>query len=120
MLHLPSFIFVVLSSLSCQMRSIRIGKDLQLEWKILTNGEPLSLEGRDIYLQLIDPRGRALDMDFTVSGNTLSFSYPGVAQKFTGVYRLTVWENHGKERQTVYDNIKAFKLVPTTDLEKDE
>lgn len=100
------------------MKSIRIGKDIQMEWTILTNGEPLSLEGRDIFVQLIDPRGKVREMEFEVSGNTLSFSYPGTEQKYTGIYRLTVWENHGKARQTVYDNTKAFRLVPTTDLEK--
>lgn len=32
------------------MRKIRKGKDMSVRWPILTNGEPLSLDSRDLTL----------------------------------------------------------------------
>lgn len=36
------------------MRKIRIGKDIVIRWTILTNGESILLEGRNIKLLISD------------------------------------------------------------------
>ena len=51
------------------MKKIRIGKDIVLRWTILTNGEAIPLDGRNLKLFIIDCIGNKTEMDFTVSGN---------------------------------------------------
>lgn len=44
------------------MESKRIHKDIRMTWPILTNGEAVSLEGRDLKLILIDPKGNETEL----------------------------------------------------------
>ena len=97
------------------MRKIRIGKDIHFAWKILTNGEPIPLEGRDLRLRLVTPIKSFVDLPFNISkDNLLSFLYSGTDHKHLGNYSLTLWENYGKDGQTALDKCNAFCLVATT------
>jgi hypothetical protein len=105
------------------MKSIRIGKDIAMTWGITTNGEPLSLVGRDLALCLTTPKGGHIDTEFSIGGennNELHFTYEGRKHQYCGNYSLTLWENYGKVGQTVVDKMNAFRLVANTDLERDE
>lgn len=102
------------------MKRIRIGKDIEIHWPILTNGEPVALEGRDLKLFVHLPSHMDIPIDFTTEGNTAIFIISGAMQKSIGVYRLTMWENLQKRGQTAVDYCKAFELVPTTILEGGE
>lgn len=102
------------------MKRIRIGKDIEIHWPILTNGEPVALEGRDLKLFVHLPSHMDIPVDFTTEGNTAIFIISGAMQKSIGVYRLTMWENLQKRGQTAVDYCKAFELVPTTLLEGGE
>lgn len=96
------------------MKKIRIGKDIHITWGITTNGEPRSLEGRDLKLILITPLRNNIGMKFSVDGNTIACDYHGAEQKYLGIYMLTLWENYGKLDQTAVDACNAFQLVATT------
>lgn len=96
------------------MKKIRIGKDIHITWEITTNGEPRSLEGRDLKLILITPLRNNIGMKFSVDGNTIACDYRGTDHKCLGTYMLTLWENFGKEGQTAVDACNAFQLVSTT------
>jgi hypothetical protein len=102
------------------MKRIRIGKDIEIHWPILTNGEEVALEGRDLKLFVHLPSHMDIPVDFTTEGNTAIFTISGTMQKSIGVYRLTMWENLQKRGQTAVDYCKAFELVPTTLLEDGE
>lgn len=102
------------------MKRIRIGKDIKIVWKILTNLKPLSLEEKDIRLVLTTPLGRKSDLPFHVSNDIVHSSYPGILQKETGVYKLTLWVNYGKPGQSVVDNSMAFKIVSSTCQEPEQ
>lgn len=102
------------------MKRIRIGKDIEIHWPILTNGEQVALEGRDLKLFVHLPSHMDIPVDFTTEGNTAIFIITGAMQKSIGVYRLTMWENLQKSGQTAVDYCKAFELVPTTLLEDGE
>lgn len=99
------------------MKRIRIGKDIEIHWPILTNGEPASLEGRDLHILLHLPSCMESPVDFVSEGNIAIFTIPGNSQKQLGIYQLTMWENKGKSGQTVVDYCNAFELVPTTCME---
>ena len=102
------------------MKRIRIGKDIEIHWPILTNGQQVALEGRDLRLFVHLPSHMDIPVDFTTEGNTAIFTISGAMQKSIGVYRLTMWENLQKSGQTAVDYCKAFELVPTTLLEGGE
>lgn len=102
------------------MKRIRIGKDIEIHWPILTNGQQVALEGRDLRLFVHLPSHMDIPVDFTTEGNTAIFIISGAMQKSIGVYRLTMWENLQKRGQTAVDYCKAFELVPTTLLEGGE
>lgn len=94
------------------MRKFRIGTDIEIRWPILTNGEEVTLEERDLKLILTTPLMQKIPMEFSVEGNAVLFVYSGIEQKIVGVYSLTLWENYGKQHQTVVDKCSAFELVP--------
>lgn len=97
------------------MRKIRIGKDIHFTWQILTNGEPIPLDGRDLRLILKNPLRTNIELPFSISqGNRLKFTYYGTDHTNLGVYSLTLWENYGKDGQTAVDMCEAFRLVATT------
>lgn len=96
------------------MRKIRRGKDIKIEWDILTNGEIVSLSGRDLRLVVNSPIGEKTEMSFIVSGNTVSSTFTSKDDTRLGAYSLTLWENYGKKGQTAVDACCAFTLVPTT------
>lgn len=99
----------------------RIGKDIHVYWSITTNKQQVSLEGRDITLFIVTPRNTQIQVtDFGVNFNILDFTYPGREQKTLGRYTLTLYENLGKEGQTVLDSVDAFELVPLTSMEDHE
>lgn len=53
------------------------------------------------------PQERAIEADDSVA----EFLFQGSEQRYVGAYTLTMWENRGKENQTVVDRCDAFCLV---------
>lgn len=102
------------------MKLIRIGKDIEVRWPILTNGQEIALEGRDLTLFCRLPTWKETRIEFTVDGNIAIFIIPGKGQTTTGAYGFTMWENYGKARQTAVDYCQAFQLVDTTCMEGGE
>ena len=99
------------------MRRIRIGKDIRVRWRILTNGEASPLEGRDLRLEVVTRFGRT-EREFSVEdGNVVVFTLPGMEQRYLGEYTFTLWENWGKAGQTAVDSCGGIEFVPTTCME---
>ena len=96
----------------------RIGKDLTIRWPIKTNGQPASLAGRQLTLELYDCLGSRRQLPFTIECNAVVTKFFGTTQNRLGKYRLTLWENKGTQGQTAVDACDAFELVPYTFLEK--
>lgn len=99
------------------MESKRIHKDIKMTWPILTNGEAISLAGRDLKLIIIDPKGGETELPFTFEGNILTTTFYGKDHKYCGTHGLTLWENYGKIGMTAVDKTKAVRLVANTELE---
>lgn len=98
------------------MKSIRVGKDIEVRWPILTNGQEIALEGRDLTLFARLPTWAEVRVNFTAEDNVAIFIIPGVEQEFTGTYSFTMWENYGKDGQTMVDCCDAFRLVDALSL----
>lgn len=97
------------------MQKIRAEKEFIVRWSgILTNGQPDSLEGRDLSLYLINPYGAESRQEMAVEGNTVTFRVYADTCKAYGQYRLKLYENKGKVGQTVLDQCEGFCIVATT------
>ena len=99
------------------MKKIRKGKTVHIRWHVNTNGEATSLEGRDLTLYLAG--GIAFNrkvIPFIVSGNVIEATIQGKDLNIAGLCKLALYENRGKDNQTVLDT-DAFMLVDRT---KDE
>ena len=94
----------------------RVNIDYTVSWaNILTNGEPLSLVGRDIRLQLTNPQYRSVFVDVDiVNETTVQFKWRAAGQRL-GKYSLTLWENYGTSGQSALDLIYFVDFVATTD-----
>ena len=96
------------------MKRIRKGKDISVRWPILTNGEPESLDGRDLTLFVKSQYNVAKQVEFTTEDNIVLFTFYGTEQQMLGGYQLTLWENYCKQGQTAVDCCDAFELVSCT------
>lgn len=94
------------------MEAIRIGNDISIQWTILHNGIPESLEGRDLRVILSNSFERIEIKDFLLVGNVIRFSYHGKDQVHCGVYTLTLFENYKKDGMMAVDACDAFRLIP--------
>ena len=94
------------------IKTYRIGNEIQIKWPILTNGEEQSLAGRRLSLYLSDQWGNDRKVEtFGTEGNVIVFTFLATEQYKTGVYRLTLFENEGIAHQTACDYCFAFRLV---------
>ena len=93
------------------MRSYRIGKTLKIRWGILTGGKSEPLSGRDLRLEIATGSRFRRNVPFEADDSVAEFLFQGSEQRYVGAYTLTMWENRGKENQTVVDRRDAFCLV---------
>lgn len=87
-----------------------IKNDLILSWPILTDGEAVSLEGRDIKLYLVGGRIKK-EIVPTIEGNVLTFCFYGKDQVRLGTYDLVLVENENKTGMQSLRYPEAFKLI---------
>lgn len=93
------------------MKSYRIGKTLKIRWGILTGGKSEPLSGRDLRLEIATGSRFRRNVSFEADGSVAEFVFQGSEQRYVGAYTVTMWENRGKENQTVVDRCDAFCLV---------
>lgn len=94
------------------MVKIRIGKNVGIRWRITTNGEDVSLEGRNLTLFIRHPYMQQKQLDMRViNGNVVAAVFRGVEQHHIGVYTLTLYEDYGLDTQNITDRCDAFELV---------
>lgn len=101
------------------LQKIRIGNTIEVGIEVLTDGEAVSLAGRDIKVLLVDPRGASIHPEWAIDPeheNVVRFVYEGADQKLTGVYDVVIYENKGVASQTLFDK-EVFQLVKSTSME---
>ncbi len=88
----------------------RIGNDIPITWKVLTNGERVSLEGRDLIVKCEDAFGHQVPVEWLVTGYEVAATIRGKNQRSTGLLTLTLVENDGKDDQRTVD-VRLVELV---------
>ncbi len=94
------------------MENIRIGNDINIEWTIFRDGEPESLDGKNISVFMTNGYRKVVVKDPNIRDNVIQFTYLGKDQEHNGVYTLTLIENKGEEGMYTVDACEAFRLVP--------
>lgn len=94
------------------MENIRIGNDINIEWTILRDGKPESLDGKNISVFMTNGYRKVVVEDLHIRDNVIQFTYLGKDQEHNGVYTLTLIENKGQEGMYTVDACDAFRIVP--------
>lgn len=94
------------------MESIRIGNDINIEWTILRDGKPESLEGKNLSVFMTNGYMKMGVKDFHTRDNIIAFTFLGKDQEYNGVYTLTLVENLGEDGMYTVDACEAFRLIP--------
>ena len=105
------------------MKKIRIGKDIQIIWTIKVKGEEETpdLNSLNLSVEMCDHIGNKVSLPFSITEkNKLQINLSGKDKRRLGVYWLTCWSNKGETGQTAVDEVEAFALVKSTDLEGGE
>ena len=94
------------------MKNVRIGNDIHIKWSLLSEGEEFFLEGKDVTIYLSCKYDKRKVTDFSVSGSTVTWTFFGKDQRYTGKYSLELIINDGKENMVTTDVRKFVELVP--------
>ena len=94
------------------MKNIRIGNDITVRWSIMrSDGRPYNLKGRNLILYLITPTSEDEIKDYSISANTIEWTFYGKDQEQFGTYAMTLVENDKKRGMVTVDAIDAFNIV---------
>lgn len=93
------------------MKNTRKGNDINVAWKILKNGNPFSLMGKDITIYLKSPFGKEKIKDFSVTGNIINWTFFGKDQKHSGEYGLELVINENEVGMITTDKCGFVNLV---------
>lgn len=101
------------------MTSLRIGTDRVIIWDITYKGVPYDLTGKDIILKVSAPNYSFIvpQEEFTISGNSIVWTFKGKDQKQLGPHTLTITENAGQEGMMTFDCRNAFCFVAFSEQE---
>lgn len=93
------------------MKNIRIGNDIKIEWSLYDGGSAFILEGRDVKVYLKDKYGRREITDYVISGNMLTWTFHGKNQRRTGAYSLELVVNENENGMITTDACQFVNLV---------
>lgn len=91
------------------MKKIRIHNDIDIKWRITTNGADVTLEGRQLALSIANTYQRTEVTDFSVTGNVVRFVFSGAQQRYCGVYTIVLQDTTDGMRTV--DAVQAFELA---------
>lgn len=98
------------------MKKIRIGNDINLTWTVTRGGQAEDFPS-ELSVLILDCRGNACNITYTVSANVISITFRGKNQSELGEYIALLCENKGGDSMVTVDERSVFCLVAHTDLE---
>jgi hypothetical protein len=90
-----------------------LGQDITFTWTVLTNGEALSLEGRDINVSCTDSFRRETPISFVVVGADVTCTVPASSQKQPGLLIFKLFEGN-----YILD-VRGLELIPAQHVGED-
>lgn len=86
-----------------------LGNTLMIEWPVYIEGSETPLSEMDLTLYIVCNRFKK-ELEFTVTDNTLSFTFEGKDQRVAGLYDLELWVNEGENNQMIAVQKDAIRL----------
>lgn len=93
------------------MYRLRVGNDINIQWRILRDGTPEDFAGKELRLLM---RGTSQTIEvtgYTIEGNVLKWTYLGKDQKGPSTFTFTLIENEGKKDMFTIDKCDVLRLV---------
>ena len=93
------------------MYKLRVGNDINIQWRILRDSIPEDFAGKELRLLM---RGTSQTIEvtgYTIEGNVLKWTYLGKDQKGPSTFTFTLIENEGKEDMFTIDKCDVLRLV---------
>lgn len=93
------------------MYRLRVGNDINIQWRILRDGTPEDFAGKELRLLM---RGTSQTIEvtgYTIEGNVLKWTYLGKDQKDPSTFTFTLIENEGKKDMFTIDKCDVLRLV---------
>ncbi len=93
------------------MYKLRVGNDINIQWRILRDGTPEDFAGKELRLLM---RGTSQTIEvtgYTIEDNVLKWTYLGKDQKGPSTFTFTLIENEGKEDMFTIDKCDVLRLV---------
>lgn len=93
------------------MYKLRVGNDINIQWRIFRNGEPEDFTGKELRLLM---RGTSQTIEvtgYTIVNNVLKWTYLGKDQKGPSTFTFTLIENEGREDMFTIDKCDVLRLV---------
>lgn len=85
-----------------------LGNTMLLEWPVTVEGVE-DISTLDLTLYIVCNRFKK-ELEFTVTDNTLSFTFEGKDQRVAGLYDLELWVNEGENNQMIAVQKDAIRL----------
>lgn len=93
------------------MYRLRVGNDINIQWRILRDGTPEDFAGKELRLLM---RGTSQTIEvtgYTIEGNVLKWTYLGKDQKGPSTFTFTLIENEGRKDMFTIDKCDVLRLV---------
>lgn len=93
------------------MYKLRVGNDINIQWRILRDGTPEDFAGKELRLLMRGTSQTIEVTDYTIEDNVLKWTYLGKDQKGPSTFTFTLIENEGKEDMFTIDKCDVLRLV---------
>lgn len=93
------------------MYKLRVGNDINIQWRILRDGIPEDFAGKELRLLMRGTSQTIEVTDYTIEGNVLKWTYLGKDQKGPSTFTFTLIENEGREDMFTIDKCDVLRLV---------
>lgn len=93
------------------MYKVRVGNDINIQWRIFRNDSPEDFAGKTLRL-LMRGTSRTIEVrDYVLEGNVIKWEFKGKDQRGPSTFTFTLIENEGKDDMFTIDKCDVLRLV---------
>ena len=93
------------------MYKVRVGNDINIQWRIFRNDSPEDFAGKTLRLLMRGTSQTIEVRDYVLEGNVIKWEYKGKDQRGPSTFTFTLIENEGKDDMFTVDKCDVLRLV---------
>ena len=93
------------------MYKVRVGNDINVQWRIFRNDSPEDFSGKTLRLLMRGTSQTIEVRDYVLEGNVIKWEYKGKDQRGPSTFTFTLIENEGKDDMFTVDKCDVLRLV---------